>query len=127
MNRECQTYRLSARAWILRLGLEAKVDGKTFDGAGGGTGMSPVSMMNEGSIPTPYLEALVIRCLDMIKQCNPNITTPTIAIANETQMFKALAMGAPYIKCVSMARAPLTVVMKSQYVGTRTNYKTPKQ
>jgi hypothetical protein len=115
-------YRPAASAWILRLGLEAKVDGMTFDGAGGGTGMSPVSMMNEGSIPTPYLEALVVGCLDMIKQNNPNITTPTIAVAggfaNETQMFKALAMGAPYIKCVAMARAPLTASMKAQYVAS---------
>jgi hypothetical protein len=78
-------------------------------------------MMNEGSIPTPYLEALVVGCLDMITKRHPNITIPTIAIAggfaNETQMFKALAMGAPYIKCIAMARAPLTAAMKAQYVG----------
>jgi hypothetical protein len=114
-------YRPAATAWILRLGLEAKVDGMTFDGAGGGTGMSPVSMMNEGSIPTPYLEALVVGCLDMIKKSHPNVNPPTIAIAggfaNETQLFKALAMGAPYVKCIAMARAPLTAAMKSKFVG----------
>jgi glutamate synthase domain-containing protein 2 len=114
-------YRPAATAWILRLGIEAKVDGMTFDGAGGGTGMSPVSMMNEGSIPTLYLEALVVGCLDMLKNSHPSINTPTIAIAggfaNETQMFKALAMGAPYIKCIAMARAPLTAGMKAKYIG----------
>jgi len=105
----------------LRLGVEGKVDGITFDGAGGGTGMSPVSMMNEGSIPTVYLEALIVGCLDMIKKKNPNANIPTVAIAggiaNETQMFKALAMGAPYVKCIAMARAPLTAAMKSKYIG----------
>lgn len=114
-------YRPAATAWLIRLGVEGKVDGMTFDGAGGGTGMSPVSMMNEGSIPTVYLEALVVGCLDMIKKKNPNINIPTVAIAggiaNETQMFKALAMGAPYIKCIAMARAPLTAAMKSKYIG----------
>ena len=114
-------YRPAATAWLLRLGVEGKVDGMTFDGAGGGTGMSPVSMMNEGSIPTVYLEALVVGCLDMIKNKNPNVTIPTIAIAggiaNETQMFKALAMGAPYVKCIAMARAPITAAMKSKYIG----------
>jgi len=114
-------YRPAATAWLIRLGVEGKVDGMTFDGAGGGTGMSPVSMMNEGSIPTVYLEALVVGCLDMIKKKKPNINIPTVAIAggiaNETQMFKALAMGAPYIKCIAMARAPLTAAMKSKYVG----------
>jgi hypothetical protein len=74
-------YRPSATAWIVRMGVEGKVDGMTFDGAGGGTGMSPVGMMNEGSIPTAYLEALVIGCLDMIKKKNPNAKIPTIAIA----------------------------------------------
>jgi hypothetical protein len=114
-------YRPAATAWIIRLGVEGKVDGMTFDGAGGGTGMSPVSMMNEGSIPTPYLEAIVTGCLDMIKKINPSSKIPIIAIAggiaNEAQMFKVLAMGAPYIKCIAMARAPLTAAMKAQYIG----------
>ena len=114
-------YRPSATAWILRLGVEGKVDGITFDGAGGGTGMSPVSMMNEGSIPTAYLEALVVGCLDMIKDKNPNAKIPSIAIAggiaNETQIFKALAMGSPYINCIAMARAPITAAMKSKFMG----------
>jgi len=113
-------YRPAATAWIIRVGVEGGVDGMTFDGAGGGTGMSPVSMMNEGSIPTAYLEALVIGSLDMIKKKNPNADIPTIAIAGgfarETQMFKALAMGAPYVSCIAMARAPITAVMKSKYV-----------
>ena len=114
-------YRPAATAWIIRLGIEGKVDGMTFDGAGGGTGMSPVSMMNEGSIPTAYLEALVVGCLDMIKNKNPNAPIPSIAIAggiaNETQIFKALAMGAPYINCIAMARAPITAAMKAKYIG----------
>ncbi len=114
-------YRPAATAWLLRLGVEGKIDGMTFDGAGGGTGMSPVSMMNEGSIPTVYLEALVAGCLDMITKKYPNVKIPTIAIAggiaNETQMFKALAMGAPYVKCIAMARAPITAAMKAKYIG----------
>ena len=114
-------YRPSATAWIVRLGVVGKVDGMTFDGAGGGTGMSPVSMMNEGSIPTPYLEALVVGCLDMIKRKTPSAKIPTIAIAggiaSETQSIKALAIGAPYVKCIAMARAPITAAMKSKYIG----------
>jgi hypothetical protein len=114
-------YRPSATAWIVRLGVEGKVDGMTFDGAGGGTGMSPVSMMNEGSIPTVYLEALVVGCLDMIKKKSPNVKIPSIAIAgglaSETQIFKALALGAPYISCIAMARAPITAAMKARWVG----------
>ncbi len=113
-------YRPSATAWIIRLGVEGKVDGMTFDGAGGGTGMSPVTMMNEGSIHTVYLEALVVGCLDMIKKKKPGVKIPTIAIAgglsNETHMVKAFAMGAPYVTTFAMARAPITAAMKGAFV-----------
>ncbi|MHA1682834.1 MAG: glutamate synthase-related protein [Promethearchaeota archaeon] len=113
-------YRPAATAWIIRLGVEGKVDGMTFDGAGGGTGMSPVTMMNEGSIPTVYLEAMVVGCLDMIKKKAPNAKIPTIAIAgglaSETQMVKVFAMGAPYVTTMAMARAPITAAMKAKYV-----------
>ncbi|MBD3188643.1 FMN-binding glutamate synthase family protein [Candidatus Bathyarchaeota archaeon] len=113
-------YRPAATAWIIRLGVEGKVDGMTFDGAGGGTGMSPVTMMNEGSIPTVYLHALVVGCLDMIKRKAPNAKIPSIAIAgglsNETHMVKAFAMGAPYTTTIAMARAPITAAMKGKYV-----------
>lgn len=114
-------YRPAATAWIVRLGVEGKVDGMTFDGAGGGTGMSPLSMMNEGSIPTVYLEALITGCLDMIKKKAPSAKIPSIAIAggisDETQLFKAIAMGAPYVTCVAMARAPITAAMKGKWAG----------
>lgn len=92
----------------------------TFDGADGGTGMSLVSMINESSIPTAYLEALEIGHIDMIKKKNLNITIPSIAIGdgkvNMTQIFKALAMGAPFAKCIAMARAPFTAAMKAKFV-----------
>ncbi|MHA1274362.1 MAG: glutamate synthase-related protein [Promethearchaeota archaeon] len=114
-------YRPAATAWIIRLAVEGKIDGLTLDGAGGGTGMSPVSMMNEGSIPTVYLEALTVGCLDMIKKKTPSAKIPTIAIAggfaNETQIFKALAFGSPYVTCIAMARAPITAAMKAKYMG----------
>ena len=113
-------YRPAATAWIIRLGVEGKVDGMTFDGAGGGTGMSPITMMNEGSIPTVYLQALVVGCMDLIKKKSPNAKIPTIAIAgglsNETHMVKAMAMGAPYVTTMAMARAPITAAMKGKFV-----------
>ncbi len=64
---------------------EGKVDGSTFDGTGNGTSKSPVSRMNEGSIPTPYLGALVVGYMDIFKKNRPSILTKTIEgrITNE--------------------------------------------
>ncbi len=94
-------------ALALRLGSEAKLDLVTIDGAGGGTGMSPWPMMNEWGIPTFYLESLAYQfCRKLDKR---GFRVPDIAIAGgfstEDGIFKAIAMGAPYVKAVCMGRA----------------------
>ena len=61
-------YRPSAVAFTMKVASETKIDHITFDGAGGGTGMSPVPMMDEMSIPTVYLEAWVLKCAQILKK-----------------------------------------------------------
>jgi len=114
-------YRPSAVAYTMKIASEAKIDAVTFDGAGGGTGMSPVPMMDEMSTPTVYLEAQVLKCAQILK--NKGHHLPDLIMAggfiNETQIFKAIAMSnfgaGPLVKAVLMARSPLTAVMKSSY------------
>ncbi len=110
-------YRPEVVAFTLKCASEAKIDNLTFDGAGGGTGMSPVPMMQECSTPTVYLQVQVLKCIELLKKKGKHI--PDIAMAggfvNETQIFKSIAMGAPYVKAVAMARAPITAAMKSDY------------
>ena len=114
-------YRPVDVAWTMKVASEAKVDYITFDGAGGGTGMSPVPMMNEMSTPTVYLEAQVLKCAQILKKKGRYV--PDISMAggfvNETQVFKSIAMSnfgdGPFVKSITMARAPLTAVMKGKY------------
>ena len=54
-------YRPAVIAWSLKAASEAKVDYVTYDGQGGGTGMSPWPMMLEMGTPTLYMLALVIK------------------------------------------------------------------
>jgi hypothetical protein len=114
-------YRPSAVAYTMKLASEAKINAVTFDGAGGGTGMSPVPMMDEMSIPTVYLEALVLKCAQILKKKRRYIPDLIVAggFVSETQIYKALAMSnfgdGPFVKGVLMARSPLTAVMKSSY------------
>ncbi len=116
-------YRPSAVAYTMKIASEAKIDAVTFDGAGGGTGMSPVPMMDEMSTPTVYLEAQVLKCAEILK--NKGRHVPDIAMAggfiSETQIFKAIAMSnfgnGPYVRAVLMGRSPLTAVMKASYFG----------
>ncbi|MEM3452383.1 MAG: glutamate synthase-related protein [Candidatus Hadarchaeum sp.] len=114
-------YRPIDTAWTMKVASEARVDYVTFDGAGGGTGMSPVPMMNEMSTPTVYLEAQVLKCAQILKKKGRYV--PDISMAggfiSEGQIFKSIAMSnfgqGPFIKAITMARAPLTAVMKSSY------------
>jgi hypothetical protein len=115
-------YRPVDVAWTMKVASEAKVDYITFDGAGGGTGMSPVPMMNEMSTPTVYLEAQVLRCAQILEQAGRYVPDLSMAggMINETQMFKAIALSnfdgnKPFVKSITMARSPLTAAMKASY------------
>ncbi len=116
-------YHAAATAFTLKAASEAKIDLLTIDGAGGGTGMSPVPMMNECGTPTVYLLAQVLEGIRILNKQGKHV--PDVAFAggfvNEAQMYKAIAMSnlgdghGPRIKAIAMARAPLTAVMKADY------------
>ncbi len=114
-------YRPSAVAYTMKFASEAKIDALSFDGAGGGTGMSPVPMMDEMSIPTVYLEAMVLRCAQILKKKGRHVPDLVMAggFIEETSIFKSLAMsnfgGKPLVKAVLMGRSPITAAMKANY------------
>ena len=113
-------YRPEVVAFTMKAASEAKIDMLTFDGAGGGTGMSPVPMMNEMSTPTVHLQAQVLMCAQIMKKKRKFIPDLVMAggFVNETQIYKSMAMSnmgdGPLVKAIAMARAPLLTVMKSQ-------------
>lgn len=114
-------YRPEVVAFTMKCASEAKVDMLTFDGAGGGTGMSPVPMMNEASTPTVYLEAQVLKCAEILKKKGKYVPDLVMAggFVNETQIMKSIAMsnldGKPLVKAIAMARSPLTAAFKGKY------------
>ncbi|MCG9966730.1 FMN-binding glutamate synthase family protein [Pelotomaculum terephthalicicum JT] len=112
-------YRPADLARAVKFASDAKIDLLTVDGAGGGTGMSPWRMMNEWGVPTVYIQALLVKYLDKLAAKGAFI--PPVAIAGgftlEDHMYKGLAMGAPYIKAIGMARSPLTAAMVGKTVG----------
>jgi glutamate synthase domain-containing protein 2 len=94
-------------AMALRYGAEAKLVLLTIDGAPGGTGMSPLPMMNEWGIPTAYIQSLAYQYAELLKKRGIRVPDLAIAggIADAANGFKALCMGAPYFKAVCMGRA----------------------
>ena len=76
-------------------------------------------MMNEWGIPTVYLESLLYKFLKKLDEKGAFVPSCAIAggIALEDHIFKALALGAPYIKAVCMGRSTLTAAMVGKTHG----------
>jgi glutamate synthase domain-containing protein 2 len=112
-------YRPADLARAVKFASETRIDLLTVDGAGGGTGMSPWRMMNEWGIPTVYLESLLYKFLKRLDEKGEFIPSCAIAggIALEDQIFKAIALGAPYVKAVCIGRSTLTAAMVGKTHG----------
>ncbi|HTY81480.1 MAG TPA: FMN-binding glutamate synthase family protein [Dehalococcoidales bacterium] len=100
-------YGLRELAMAIKWGAKAKIDLLTIDGAGGGTGMSPWRMMEEWGMPSLYLHAAAYEFCKRLADKGERV--PDIAFgggfSSEDGVFKALAMGSPFVKAVCMGRA----------------------
>ncbi|MFH1449336.1 MAG: FMN-binding glutamate synthase family protein [bacterium] len=100
-------YGLRELAMAIKWSSKAKIDLLTIDGAGGGTGMSPWRMMEEWGMPSLYLHAASYEFCKKLTDNGERV--PDIAFAggfsSEDGVFKALALGAPFVKAVCMGRA----------------------
>ncbi len=96
-----------------------KLDLLTVDGAGGGTGMSPWRMMNEWGVPPVELHSLLYQYAKRLADEGKYV--PALAVAGgftfEDQIFKGLALGAPFVKLIGMARAPIAAAMVGKTIG----------
>ncbi|GAF68855.1 unnamed protein product, partial [marine sediment metagenome] len=112
-------YRPADLARAVKFASDARIDLLTVDGAGGGTGMSPWRMMNEWGIPTVYLECLLHEYLDRLAKKGAYVPPAAIAggLVLEDHIFKAIALGAPYIKACCMGRATMAAAMVGNTYG----------
>ncbi len=112
-------YRPADLARAVAYSSKYKIDLLTVDGAGGGTGMSPWRMMNEWGVPPVELHTLLYRYVK--RMADKGHYVPSLAVNGgftfEDQIFKGLAMGAPFVKMIGMARAPIAAAMVGKTIG----------
>ncbi len=112
-------YRPADLARAVAFASKYRIDMLTVDAAGGGTGMSPWHMMNEWGVPPVELHSLLYQYVKTIAERGDYV--PPIAVGGgftfEDQMFKGIALGAPYVKLVGIARAPLAAAMVGKTIG----------
>jgi glutamate synthase domain-containing protein 2 len=112
-------YRPADLARAIKFSSKYKLDLLTVDGAGGGTGMSPWRMMNEWGMPPVELHSLLHNYAKRLSDQAEHI--PALALAGgftfEDQIFKGLALGAPFVKLIGMARSPIAAAMVGKTIG----------
>ncbi len=101
------SYGVEALAMAIRFATEAQLDLLTVDGSGGGTGMSPWNMMESWGVPSILLHAKAYEYASLLAARGKKVVDMAFAggLAREDQIFKALALGAPYVKLICMGRA----------------------
>ncbi|MFH1084378.1 MAG: FMN-binding glutamate synthase family protein [Chloroflexota bacterium] len=113
-------YAMRELAMAIKWSSDAGIDLLTIDGASGGTGMSPWRMMVEWGIPTVYLEALTYELCSMLAARGAHVPDLAMggALSTEDHVFKALALGAPFIKAVCLGRAIMIPAMVGKNIAT---------
>lgn len=100
------SYGMEALAMAIKFATEAKLDLLTIDGSGGGTGMSPWNMMESWGVPSIFLHSKAYEYAKILADKGNDVVDIAFAggLAREDQIFKALALGAPFTKLVCMGR-----------------------
>ncbi|MGB2986965.1 MAG: FMN-binding glutamate synthase family protein [Phycisphaerae bacterium] len=112
-------YRPADLARAVLFATKYKLDLLTVDGAGGGTGMSPWRMMNEWGVPPVELHSLMYQYAKRLADKGMKVPplVPAGGFTFEDQIFKGLALGAPFTRLVGMARAPIAATMVGKTIG----------
>lgn len=112
-------YRPADLARAILFASRYKLDLLTVDGAGGGTGMSPWRMMNEWGMPVIELHSLLYKYAKILSEKGYEVPAlaPAAGFTFEDQIFKGLALGAPFVKLIGMARSPIAAAMVGKTIG----------
>jgi glutamate synthase domain-containing protein 2 len=112
-------YRPVDMARAVKFSSKYKIDMLTVDAAGGGTGMSPWRMMNEWGVPPVELHSLMYQYTKQLADRGEHVPAlvPAGGFILEDQMFKGLALCAPYSKLIGMARGPIAAAMVGKTIG----------
>lgn len=103
------SYGMEALAMAVKFSSEAKLDLLTIDGSGGGTGMSPWNMMESWGVPSLLLHSKAWEYAEILRKSGKKVVDMAFAggLSREDHIFKALALGSPYVKLICMGRATM--------------------
>ena len=100
-------YGMADLALSIKAASALSMDLLTIDGAGGGTGMSPPDMMDAWGVPSLLLHAKAHEYATLLAAQGTRVVDMAIGggFARPSHLFKAMALGAPFVKTVCLSRA----------------------
>lgn len=101
------SYGMADLALAIKAATVLHMDLLTVDGSGGGTGMSPPDMMDAWGVPSILLHAKTREYAARLASLGHRVVDISVGggLAKPSQIFKALALGAPFVKTVCLSRA----------------------
>lgn len=110
------SYGMEALAMAMKYATDHELDLLTLDGSGGGTGMSPWHMMENWGVPPIHLHAKAREYAALLAAKGRRVVDLSFAgtLSREDHLFKALSLGAPFVKMICMGRA----MMIPAFVGS---------
>jgi len=101
------SYGMEALAMAIKYATDAQVDLLTIDGSSGGTGMSPWNMMETWGVTSIYLHNKAHEYASLLARKKKRVVDLAFAggLAREDHIFKALSLGAPFVKLICMGRS----------------------
>lgn len=103
------SYGMEALAMSIKYATDARLDLLTVDGSGGGTGMSPWNMMETWGVPSILLHSKTYEYASLLAARGEKVVDIAYAggLAREDHIFKALALGSPFVKLICMGRGAM--------------------
>lgn len=101
------SYGMESLAMAIKFATDEELDLLTIDGSSGGTGMSPWNMMEHWGVPSIYLHSKAHEYARILAERGKRVVDLAFAggLAREDHIFKAIALGAPFVRLVCMGRA----------------------
>lgn len=107
---------MESLAIALKVASKAKIDLVTIDGSGGGTAHSPWPMMEHSGVPSIYAHSKAYEYNKILADHGEYVADLSFAggLARPDQIYKALALGAPFCKIITLGRS----IMIPGFVGS---------
>ena len=120
---------MEALELAIKYATDAKIDPLTVDGSCGGTGVSPWSVMETRGVTPISLRNNAYEYASILAEKKKRVVDLPFAggLTREDHIFKALSLGAPFVRLICMSRSMMVPRIRGQQHRGRVAPRPPRQ